>query len=124
MDAKSVKTAAVKSISQATKQHQASKLAQSGFIKRQKDQFESEDSDTSATEEFAMEEDGSESLDEFDEQIFREECRNWLALNGKALFALETSRYLVKQSKQHGVKPVLARSGKHVDPLSIRDASH
>jgi len=83
-------------------------------------QEEEGSSSASTTEEYAMEEDGLD--DSTREQIFRQEVSDWLALNGKALFALESSKFLTKQNKSvHAVKPVLARTGAMVTPLSIRD---
>lgn len=82
----------------------------------QVDPIEIEDDDSlSTTDELSMEEDN------FKEAVFREEVQTWLALNGKALFALEVSRFLAKQHKQqqHAVKPVLSRTRGTVTPLDI-----
>lgn len=60
----------------------------------------------STTEEFSMEE------DDWGEKVFREECKSWLALNGKALFALEVSRFLAKERKNSTpTKPSVPRTG-------------
>jgi len=72
-----------------------------------------EDDSLSTTDELSMEEDS------FKEAIFREEVAQWLALNGKALFALETSRFLAKERKSHSVKPTLSRTRGNVTPLEI-----
>lgn len=86
-------------------------------VKPKEDPIEiEEDSSVSTTEEFSMEEDNML------EAVFRDECKEWLALNGKALFALEVSRFLAKERKSHDVKPKLAKSGRHVSPISLRDA--
>lgn len=93
------------------------------FFKRKKDEDEDSSSDLSTTEDYAME----ESLDEFDEEVFREECREWLAINAKPLFSLELSKHLAKQAsrdkqlRKHAVKPILSRDGRMVSPLSIRE---
>jgi len=82
--------------------------------KLEKDEIEIEASDSiSTTEELSMEEDS------FKEAIFREEVAQWLALNGKALFALETSRFLAKERKSHSVKPTVSRTRGNVTPLEI-----
>jgi len=97
--------------------------AGNSFFKRKKDEEEDFSSDLSSTEEYAME----TSEDEFDEGIFREECRQWLAINAKPLFSLELSKHLAKQSardKRYAkttVKPILSRDGRMVTPLSVRE---
>lgn len=37
--------------------------------------------------------------DDGQEKVFRQECLDWLALNGKALLALEVSKFLAKERK-------------------------
>jgi len=84
------------------------------IVNLEKDEIEIEASDSiSTTEELSMEEDS------FKEAIFREEVTQWLALNGKALFALETSRFLAKERKSHSVKPTVSRTRGNVTPLEI-----
>jgi len=91
------------------------------FFKRKKDEESDSSSDLSTTEELEVE----ASIDEFDEGLFRDECRQWLAINAKPLFSLELSKHLAKQSTQrsgkHAVKPILSRDGRMVSPLSIRE---
>lgn len=66
-----------------------------------------EDSSVEATQEItsAMEEDDCK------EKIFRQECLDWLALNGKALLALEVSKFLAKERKSNA-KPRTATLNK------------
>lgn len=68
-----------------------------------------EDSSVEATQEITM---GVEEDDD-KEKIFRQECLDWLALNGKALFALEVSKFLVKERKLNATKrtQTLSKSG-------------
>lgn len=49
--------------------------------------------------------------DDSQEKIFRQECLDWLALNGKALLALETSKFLAKERKS-SAKPRTATLNK------------
>jgi len=69
-----------------------------------------EDSSVEATQELTNEMDQEDSK----EKIFRQECLDWLALNGKALLALETSKFLAKERKSTAAKPrtaTLSKSG-------------
>jgi len=100
------------------------KLAKSKFFKKTTTTISEDDSDTSTTEEFQMEEDPQPEMgDDLKEALFRQEVRDWLSLNGKALFGLESSKFLTKQHKlkQHAVRPTMSRDGRMVTPLSIRD---
>lgn len=54
-----------------------------------------EDSSLEATQQYPTE----VEKDDSQEKIFRQECLDWLALNGKALFALEVSKFLAKERK-------------------------
>lgn len=100
-------------------------LSKAGFFRQTK--ISDDDSDTTTTEDWGMEEDTSpEQLgDDLKEALFRQEVRDWLSLNGKALFGLESSKFLTKQRKSsHAVKPIMARTGAMVTPLSIRDTGN
>jgi len=68
-----------------------------------------EDSSVEATQEITM---GVEEDDD-KEKIFRQECLDWLALNGKALLALEVSKFLAKERKANSSKrtATLSKSG-------------
>jgi len=68
-----------------------------------------EDSSVEATQEITM---GVEEDDD-KEKIFRQECLDWLALNGKALLALEVSKFLAKERKAAAPKrtATLGKSG-------------
>jgi len=67
-----------------------------------------ESDSVSTTEEFSVEED-----DTMFEAVFREQCKIWLDLNGKALFALEVSRFLAKERKNNNSKtPLVPRNGR------------
>jgi len=103
--------------------HPKQNLAKTPFFKKKTTAFSEDDSDTSTTEEFQMEEDPQQEMgDDLKEALFRQEVRDWLSLNGKALFGLESSKFLTKQAKQkHAVRPIMARTGSMVTPLSIRD---
>jgi len=63
---------------------------------------------TSSTEEISMEGEEPQDLDTtFLEQVYRSEVQQWLDINGKALFGLESSKFLAKQQKaQKGLKVV------------------
>lgn len=68
-----------------------------------------EDSSLEATQEVTVQVDEEDSK----EKIFRQECLDWLALNGKALLALEVSKFLAKERKSTA-KPrtqTLSKSG-------------
>lgn len=71
-----------------------------------------EDDSVDPTQDFQMEEDDTR------EAILRQEYRDWLALNGKALFALEVSKFLAKERKSHSVKPAISRTRGIVSPLA------
>jgi len=67
-------------------------------------------SSVEATQEIAAEVEEDDSK----EKIFRQECLDWLALNGKALLALEVSKFLAKERKSTVGKPrtqTLSKSG-------------
>lgn len=61
---------------------------------QKKMEVSSSDSDT---EEFPMMNGDQECDLQWIEQCYREEVVKWLALNGRALFGLETNKFLAKQ---------------------------
>jgi len=58
------------------------------------------DSSCTSTEEISMEGEEPGEIDtEFLERIYRQEVQIWLDINAKALFGLETTRFLAKEAK-------------------------
>ena len=58
-------------------------------------------SSTSSTEDMS-----EDAMDPDIEICLRKECRDWLALHGAKLFALETSKYLAAEAKRKNLRSV------------------
>lgn len=92
-----------------------SKNAKSQSIPVKDSSTETEEDSSSSDQDTNMEatQDLGMALDDAREAVFRSEATEWLALNGKALFALEVSRLLAKERKAGALKrtATLSKSG-------------
>lgn len=78
---------------------------------RKIEKVEIEDSSTSTTEEIDMTEEGhSLTLDDL-EHLARDEIRNYLMIEGKAIIALETKRYLALRQRNDNASNKIPRGG-------------